>query len=147
MNLYFASALISAAVAGSFGFGAAWRWQDNNILKLQVEAKDAIISQQRAARASIDRATQQVITAQNAAAARSVILTADRSRAADAGSGLRIASTTAVRASTGDLDACTASLTAHSVVLGSVVEFATRVSEEADQWASHAVALQEGWPK
>ncbi len=147
MNLYFASALISATVAGSVGFGAAWHWQDNKILALKVEAKDAIIKQQRAARATSERLARQVITAQNAAAARNVALRRDADSAAFSGNGLRIASTNAVRASSADIDACAASLTAHSVVLGSVVEFATRVSEEADQWASHAVALQEGWPK
>lgn len=91
---------IAAAVSAALSFGLAWQPQAHNILKINLEHSDAIIQQQRGARAAIERATTQVIAAQNAAATRNARIAADAGRAADAGNGLRATSTTAVRAST-----------------------------------------------
>jgi len=147
MNLTLLTSAISAALAGAAGFAVAWNIQSKIILDNSLGYANERISQQRAARATSERFAQQVITAQNAAAARAVTLRRDADSAASSGNGLRIASTTAVRASTGDLDACTASLDAHSVVLDDLSRIAEGLAAEADSWASQAVALQEGWPQ
>lgn len=140
------AAAIAAVIAGTAGFGAAWTLRGMKIDSLKIEAKDAIIQQQRGARTAIDRATTAVITAQNKAATRNAVIRADAVRAGDAGSGLRSTSTDAVRAAAADLETCTRSLDAHSVVLGEAVREAEWLAAEADQWASHAVMLQEAWP-
>lgn len=147
MNLYFASAFISGTITGVLGFSAAWTIQGRNIDSLKLEQRDAIIQQQRSARAAIDRATNAVITAQNAAAARAVTLRRDAAGAASAGNGLRLTSANSVRTAAADTTACTRSLDAHADVLSAVSREAERLAAEADGWAIQAVALQEGWPK
>lgn len=139
--------LITSALAAALGFGAAWTWQGRAIDSLKLEAKDAVIVQQRNARAALERSTNQVIAAQNQAAARAVVLRSDAGRAANAGSGLRIASTDVVRAAASDTDACTAALAAHGVILTESISFIRELASDADQWASHAVMLQDGWPR
>jgi len=146
MNLTALAAAVSAALAGVAGYALAWNIQAKILVDTKLEHANERIEQQRGARAAIERATTAVTAAQNAAATRNVSLAADRTRAADSGNGLRIASTTAVRASTADLDACAASLDAHSVVLGQCSERLVEVAGDADQWASHAVTFQNAWP-
>jgi hypothetical protein len=139
--------LITATIAAALGFGAAWTWQGRAIDTLKLEQRDDIITQQRAARATTERLTSAVRTAQTDAATRAPRLAADRDSAANSGNGLRVTSADSVRASTDDLNACTASLAAHGVVLSESIGFIHYVAAEADQCASHAVMLQDAWPK
>ena len=141
------AATIAAVIAGAAGFGAAWTLRGMEIDSLKIEAKDAIIQQQRGARAAIDRATTQVITAQNAAAARNVRIAADSRRAGDAGNGLRLASTTAVRAASADSDACGSTVAAYGVILDEGIAAIREVAGVADQCISDNQALTEAWPK
>ena len=147
MNLTLLSALISAAIAGAGGFGAAWKWQAANINEIRLDQANERISTQRAARATLERHMSSVSLAQAKAADRVVRLAADNSRAASALDRLRDTSSAALRAAAGDLDACTTSLASHSVVLSQCGQELVRVSKDADDWASHAVSLQDAWPK
>jgi len=147
MNPTVIAIAISAALAGSAGFGAAWTLQGRTIDALRIEAKDAIITQQRAARKVAERLTAAVTEAQAKAVSRNASNRRDADRAASSGNGLRLASTTAVRASSTDLETCTRSLDAHSVVLSESISAIRELAAEADAWASHAVTLQDAWPK
>ncbi len=143
-----------AAIATAAGIAIGYQLQNGRVNAAKLELKNEQIDRaneriaiQRAARQVAERLASQVIKAQNDAAARNVRLAADRSSAADAGSGLRIASTDTLRTSAADLEACTRSLDAHSVVLGELSQFAEGLAIAADSWASHAVALQDAWPR
>jgi len=145
---------IALAIGATAGGAGAWQWQSGRVAAAQLELSNERLDRaneriaiQRAARQVAERLASQVIKAQNDAAARNVRLAADRSSAADAGSGLRIASTDTLRTSAADLEACTRSLDAHSVVLGELSQFAEGLAIAADSWASHAVALQDAWPR
>lgn len=147
MNLTILSALISAALAGAGGFGAAWTWQAANITQMELSHANERIAIQRQARATLERNMSAVSLAQAKSADRVVRLAADNARAATALDRLRDTSSAALRAAAGDLDACTTSLASHSVVLSQCGQELVRVSKDADDWASHAVSLQDAWPK
>lgn len=147
MSPLFISSLIAAAVAGAIGFKVAWNYQAWVIQDIRMEQKDERIEQQRAARATSERLANQVIAAQNAAAERSVALRRDADRSADAGSGLRIASASAVQTSTEDASTCAASIATYDIVLGELSQVAEGLAIAADAWASQAVMLQDAWPR
>jgi hypothetical protein len=140
-------AFVATALAFAGGFGTAWKLQAENIDALKLEAKDAIIVQQRYARAALERATSQIIAAQNAAQARNARNAADSSRAADAGSGLRIASADTVRAATADTDACGAVVAAYGVVVDESIAVIREMATGFDQCLSDNQALMDAWPK
>ena len=141
------AAAIAAVIAGTAGFGAAWTLRGMKIDSLKIEAKDAIIQQQRGARTAIDRATTAVITAQNKAATRNTRIAADVGRAGDSGNGLRVASATAVRTSTADSDACGSTVAAYGVILDEGSRLLGEVAAVADQCISDNQALTEAWQK
>ena len=145
MNLTLLASLISGAVAAAAGFGAAWTLQGRAIDLLKLEAKDAIIQQQRAARQSIDRALSQVSQAQNDAQARRVVIAADSRRAGDAGNGLRLTSTSAVRTATDNADACAAIVATYDAILAEGRGFVQEVAAEADRCFSDVQTLKDAW--
>lgn len=147
MNLTILAALISAAFAGAVGFGAAWTWQGRAIDKLIIEAKDERIAQQRAARAAIERATNNVREAQESASNRAAVLALDADRARGESSGLRDSIATAMRANAATLEACTRHAGTLGELLGSCGDRLKDVSADADKWANQAVTLQKAWPK
>jgi hypothetical protein len=136
---------IAAAIAFATGFAAggigAWQIKAHQILKIQSEAKDAIIIQQRNARTVADRLANQVITAQNAATTRATVLRRDAAGAANAGTGLRTSSTDSVRAAKADTGSCLASITQYDIVLSAVSRTAEGLAIAADAWESDAVML------
>jgi len=147
MNLTLLTAAISAALAGAAGFSAAWTIQGRNIDSLKLEQRDAIISQQRAARATSERLAQQVITAQNAAAARNVTLAADRSRAVSELDRVRESIAIAMRSARDSHDACIAKADACGVVFSQCAGRLVEVAADTDQCFSDNKALTDGWPR
>ena len=147
MNLTIIAYLAAAASLFGSGFGTAWKWQAANITQMELSRANERIAIQRQARATLERNMSAVTTAQAKAAERVVRLAADNARAASALDRLRDTSSAALRAAAGDLDACTTSLASHSVVLSQCGQELVRVSKDADDWASHAVSLQDAWPK
>ena len=147
MNLTLIAAFISAGVAGLAGWGAAWTIQGRTIDSLKLEARDAIISQQRAARAVTERLTSQVAQAQAQAALRNDRARADARSAGDAGNGLRVASTDSVRTATNDINACGAIVRAYDVILQEGGQLLREVAATADQCISDNQALTDAWPR
>ena len=147
MNLTIVAALISAAMAGLAGWGAAWTIQGRAIDTLKMEAKDAIISQQRAARAVTERLTNQIAQAQDQAAVRNDRARADARAAGDAGNGLRVASTDSVRTATNDSNACGAIVRAYDVILSEGGQLLREVAATADQCISDNQTLTDAWPR
>lgn len=147
MNLTIASALISIAIAGAGGFGAAWKIQAANITQIQLDQANERIAIQRVARATLERNMSRVNQAQAKAASRNRRLAADQRSAVTALDGLRTASASALRAATSGLDACTSTLATHSVVLGQCSGRYVEVARDADQLVSEVILYQDAWPK
>ena len=132
MNLTLLSTLISAAIAGAGGFGAAWKIQAANITQIELRQANERISTQRAARAAIERSMSAVSEAQAKAADRARRLAADNARAASAIDSLHTASASALRSAAGDLATCTASLASHSVVVGKCSQEVVKLASDLD---------------
>ena len=147
MNLTILSALISAAIAGAVGFGAAWKWQAANITQIELRQANERIAVQRQARTALELSMQRVSQAQAKAADRAVLLAADNARATDAIDSLRTASASALRSAANDINACSASLAAHSIVVGKCSAEVVRLASDLDDWASHSIVLQDAWNK
>ena len=143
MNLTLIAYLAVAAAFFGSGFGTAWKWQAASITKLELSHANERITIQRASRATLERNMSNVATAQAKAADRAVRLAADNRGAVTALDSLRTASASALRSAAGDIEACTRSLSAHSVVLGQCSTRLVEVARASDDWASHAVMLQD----
>lgn len=139
--------LISALIAAALGAGGAWTVQQHRIDTLKLEQANERITQQRGARATLERYMQTVAKAQANAAARSVVLRRSADAAGNAGSGLRQSSADTLRAAQADPTACRASAVEYDFVLGAISHEAERLAVEADLWESDAKTLTEEWPK
>ncbi len=137
--------LFFSLIFGAAGFGAAWTWQGRAIDSLKLEKKDAIISQQRAARAALERATQQVTQAQNDAQARRVVIAAAVDRNGVGLIGLRNTAAS-VRASAITPDASAAYADTVSELFGRCSSELVRVAGSADGHASDVKTLMDAWP-
>jgi hypothetical protein len=89
----------------------------------------------------------QVAAAQAASAKRSVRVRVDSDRSRNAGNGLRLTSTAAVRASEADPAACNSIIAAYDAVVAASSEFIQRMARDADQCHSDIQLMQEAWPK
>lgn len=141
------AAAISAALAGSIGFGAAWTLQGRSIDELKLGAANDRIAQQRSARQAIERATENVREAQASAVNRNADLRRDAGRANDVAVGLRIASTAATRAATESTDACGAIVRTYDQLFAEGSGLLREVAATADQCISDNQALVQAWAK
>jgi hypothetical protein len=147
MNPTVIALVISAALAGAGGFGAAWTMQGRSIDKLKLEARDDIIAQQRSARATTERLTSAVSAAQVSAQGRAVRLAADRDSARTELDRLRIASENAVRNASAGIDACTSAVRTYHLVFTGCASALADMGTDVDRWSNQALMLQDAWPK
>ncbi len=147
MNMTLIAAAISAALGFSVGFGAAWTLQGRTIDELKLGAANDRIEQQRATRAAIERASQNVREAQESASHRNADLRRDASHANDVAGGLRIAAAAATRTATESTDACGAIVSAYDVILAEGSELLREIATTADQCISDNKALSDAWPR
>lgn len=142
--------LIAAAAAiasGLAGFALAWQLQAGNISEIKLGAANERIAIQRAARQTLERVTGQIATAQVAARKRDVRVRVDSDRAGNAGNGLRLSSTAAVRTVADDPDACNSIIAAYDTILAEGSGFIREVAASADQCLSDVQTLTDSWPK
>lgn len=147
MNMTLIAAAISAALAGSIGFGAAWTLQGRSIDALKMEAKDERIAQQRAARAVAERLASQITQAQNQATVRNDRARADARSAGDAGNGLRVAATAATGAAHTSADTCGRVVDAYGVILDEGREIIRAMATDLDRCYSERQTLTDAWPR
>ena len=147
MNLTLIAYLAAAASLFGGGFGTAWKWQAANITQIKLDTANERIAIQRASRATLERNMSRVAAAQSNAADRLRRANLDNARSASALDGLRSTSAAALRSAAGDLNACSASLAAHSAVVGECSKRYVEVAKDAGDWASHGITLQDAWPK
>ena len=147
MNMTLIAAAISAALGFSVGFGAAWTLQGRTIDNLKLESRDAIITQQRATRQAIERASANVREAQESASHRNADLRRDASRANDVAGGLRIAAAAATRTATESSDACGAIVRTYDQLFAEGSDLLREIASTADQCISDNKALSDAWPR
>jgi len=147
MNLTLIASLISAAAAGIAGFGLAWRLQTATINQMELDNANQRISLQRAARQTIERQQNAVVSAQAAADKRRRALDAVRRNSNSALDGLRDTSAAALRAAGESLEACTRIVKTHGTILSECSGTLQKVAISADQCFSDQQTLIDAWPK
>lgn len=147
MNLTIIAAAVSAALAGSVGFGAAWTLQGRSIDALKLEAKDERIAQQRAARAAIERATENVRKAQESASNRIAALNRELAAVGTERDRLRDSSAAAVRTAADSPAACASIVAAYRDILAESSGFIQEMARDADECSVERQALSDAWPK
>lgn len=147
MNLTILSALISAALAGAGGFGAAWKIQAANITQIELRQANERIAVQRAARAAIESNMQRVAAAQSNAADRLRRANLDNARSASALDSLRSTSAAALRSAADDINACRRITVAYGNILSDGSEFIQKMAGYADQCGIERQALVDAWAK
>ena len=147
MNPLLIASLISAALAGSAGFGLAWKLQAGTIAENELEQANERTTIQRAARATLERAMRQNSTSQANAAARGIRNRAAAAGAADIAGGLRIATDSAVRTAATDPAACSDAAASLGAVLTASVKEYRELAEVCDRHVSHIQTLTEQWPR
>lgn len=147
MNPLLLSALISAIVSSTMGFGVAWQWQGYRMDSYKLEVTNEQLATERSGRQALADAQAKVASAQAAAQVAADRLRRDAGGAVRAADGMRDALGAAVRSSSADLEACTRQVGTISELLTASTTAYRELAVEADQWADHAVALQSAWPK
>jgi hypothetical protein len=139
--------LIATVVSAVAGFAVAWQLQAHQIVKQELSHANERISIQRAARATIERTSNAVIQAQNAAAGRVAVLKRQSDAAVVAADGLREQIDITQRASATTIDACNR----YSIAIGGLLnQCATRYRELGNQAQGHVSdirTLMAAWPK
>ena len=143
MNLTLIATVISAAA----GFAAAWQLQAHQLTKLTLEHANERIAIQRAARATIERTSNAVIQAQNAAAGRVAVLKRDADTVRVAAVGLRDDLDATRRAAASSIDACNYHAATVSELLVEAVGVGRELAQACDGHASDVRTLTEAWPK
>lgn len=141
MNLYIA--LASHAIAAAIAFGAAWQMQAATITQMELESAHEIIEAQLEARDATEQRVAAVTAAQNNAQARIRTVATERSRADAIGSGLRISTAEAVRASAEDATLCSDTATTLGELLTTVTQERRELAEKADRHVVDIRALKE----
>ena len=147
MNQTLIVAAIAAAVSGVAGFGLAWQLQAGNISEIQLGYANERLAVSDSIVTALEANTRQVASAQAASTVRNVRVRVDADRAGNAGNGLRLASTAAVRTATDDPATCNSIIAAYGAVATASSDFIERVSRDADQCHSDLQMIQEAWPK
>jgi len=139
--------LISAAVAGAIGFGAAWQIQTARI----EHAENNRLTQQAEEQRELSRLEQarslQVLSAQNDARLRESKLRADVATANASVNGLRDSIVNYVQATRSNPDACVKRTDAIGQLLAECSTRYTEMAGIADRLNSDRVMLVDSWPK
>ena len=141
------AAAVSAALAGSIGFGAAWTLQGRTIDELKLGAANDRIAQQRSTRQAIERATTHVREAQESASNRIATLNRELADVRVVADGLRDTSTAALRSSAESPEACSRVTSTYNIVFTECAGSLQEMAGYADQCSIERQALSDGWPK
>ena len=141
------AAAVSAALAGSIGFGAAWTLQGRSIDAMKLEAANDRIAQQRSTRQAIERATTHVREAQESASARIAVLSRDLANARVVADGLRDTSTAALRSSAESPEACSRVTSTYNIVFTECAGSLQEMAATLDRCVIERQALNDGWPR
>jgi len=139
--------LIASVIASIAGFGLAWNLQAHQITKLTLEHANERISIQRAARATIERTSNAVIQAQNAAAGRVAVIKRNADSLLVSVDGLRDDLDVTRRAAASTIDACNYHAATVSKLLVESASLNRELATACDGHSSDVRTLMEAWPK
>lgn len=143
--------VIFAAAAGLAGFTGAWLYQENRYERVIAEQRATQSALLAEAHANARRETQRLQEAKDkalkASALRQSALARDLAANRDALGRLSHAADSALRDSSGSIDACNANANTLTVVLGRCAGQLSDVAADADRLASDRQTLIESWPK
>lgn len=138
---------IIVAISLALGFGGAWSLRGHQIDKLKLEQANERISIQRAARATIERTSNAVIAAQNAAAGRVAVIKRNSDAVRVSADGLRDDLDVTRRAAASTIDACNHHAATVSELLIEAVAMGRELAQACDGHASDVRTLMDAWPK
>jgi len=139
--------LISAAVAGAIGFGAAWQIQTARMEHAENNRITAAREAERELYAMEQKRSAQVIAAANDARLRESKLRADAATANASASQLRDSITSYVQATRANPDACAVRTDAIGQLLAECSKVYSEMAGIADRLNSDRVMLMDAWPK
>jgi hypothetical protein len=140
-------ALITSAIAATAGFALAWNLQAHQITKMELTHANERISIQRTARATIERTSNAVIQAQNAAAGRVAVIKRNADSLRVSVDGLRDDLDVTARAAASTIDACNRHAATVSKLLIESATVNRELAQACDGHASDVRTLMEAWPK
>lgn len=138
--------LIIASIMYAFGVFVGYQWQGANITQLKAEYEQQQVSDARESLQKFERDSARVATAQAKAQLRRADSVVARNRTDNAASGLRLAATEAVQASSADLASCTAIVATYDALLAEGGKFIQEVAGVADECFSDLKTVAEAWP-
>jgi len=139
--------LISAAVAGAIGFGAAWQIQTARIEHAENHRIEIAREQEREISRLESKRSLEYIDAQNRARQRESKLRADVATANAAVDSLRDSITSYVQATRSNPDACAVRTDAIGQLLAECSKVYSEMAGIADRLNSDRVMLMDAWPK
>ena len=147
-------AAVAAFTAGiAVGAGGAWKWQASRVASAQLGLKNEQlnrvserISQERAARTAMERATNAVVVAQNAAAVRVATVSRESDLARGELERLRGSIAGALQGANVSLAACSERATAIGGLLDQCATAYQELGRRADGHAGDVRTLMEAWP-
>lgn len=147
MNLTTLAFAITFAGGLFAGFGAAWTLRTHAIEKMQLEAKDERINQQRAARVTLERTLETQQRAQADATARAIVLRRSADAARSELVSLRQSTQALVRSIADNPASCPERISTASDVLTECAAKLTELGAKADRHVSDIKTLTEAWPQ
>jgi len=139
--------MIVTVVSSVAGFALAWNLQAHQITKMELTHANERISIQRAARATIERTSNAVIQAQNAAAGRVAVLRRESDSVRVSVDGLRDDLDVTRRAAVATIDACNRHAATVSKLLVESATVNRELAQACDGHASDVRTLVDAWPK
>jgi hypothetical protein len=147
MNITLVASLMAAVAGFLTGAGLAWQLQAGNITEMELNHANERMAIQREAHKVKERQTDAVITAQNAGAARAVVLKRDADSARAAVDGLRDDLNNIQQAAGASIDACNRYTLTITKLFVASADTNRELAQICDGHASDVRTLIEAWPK
>ena len=139
--------LISATIAATIGFGAAWTYQGKQLAELELSHANERIAIQAAARKTIERNTSALAAAQNGAVVLATKSRADADSARTERERLQSQSAETLRSAAASLDACLISANAFRVVFDNCSTRYEGLAGNAQRHTDDIKTLTAAWPR
>ena len=137
--------ILTAAITAAFGSGwqiNQWRHDAN-----EKQAIEAAAVAQRELYALEQKRSNGVISAQNVARTREIVLRRDADSARSSIDGLREQSARAVQSARASHDACLVASSTATELLNQCGKRYSELGATADRWVSEVILLQDSWPR
>ena len=139
--------LISATIAATIGFGAAWTYQGKQLAEQDLAHANERIALQAAARKTIERNTSALAAAQNGAVVLATKSRADADSARTERERLQSQSAETLRSAAASLDACLVAANSFRVVFDNCSTSYESLAGNAQRHTDDIKTLTAAWPR